>query len=134
MATQAPSVLTLQQLEKLVPALQSRGYQVIGPAVRDGAIIYDVVESLSDLPVGWTDEQEAGHYRLQRRNDEALFGYAVGPQSWKKYLHPAEVRLMTAERSGQSFRILNNDRLRPGEHFWVFEHANWPPLRCRIAF
>ena len=109
MATHAASMLTVPQLEQLFAVLQRRGYQVIGPAVRDGAIIYDVVEKISDLPVGWTDEQEAGHYRLQRRNDEALFGYAVGPQSWKKYLHPAEVRLMTAERSGQSFRILNND-------------------------
>ena len=66
------------------------------------------VERISDLPVGWTDEQEAGRYRLRRRNDEALFGYVVGPQSWKKYLHPAEVRLLTAERSGHTFRILNN--------------------------
>ncbi|MGC1453318.1 MAG: 4Fe-4S dicluster domain-containing protein, partial [Candidatus Sulfotelmatobacter sp.] len=36
------------------------------------------------------------------------FGYAVGPQSWKKYLHPAEVRLCSAERQGKTFRILNN--------------------------
>ena len=28
------------------------------------------------------------HYRLHRRDDEALFGYAVGPQSWKRYLFP----------------------------------------------
>jgi len=108
-ATQAPALLTLQQLEKLIPALHNRGYQVVGPAVRDGAIVYDVVENLSDLPVGWTDEQEAGRYRLRRRNDDALFGYVVGPQSWKKYLHPAEVRLLTAERSGRTFRILNNN-------------------------
>ena len=117
MATHAASILTLPQLEQLIAALHSRGYQVVGPAVRDGAIIYDVVEKISDLPVGWTDEQEAGHYRLQRRSDEALFGYAVGPQSWKKYLHPAEVRLMTAERSGQSFRILNNETPAPRQAF-----------------
>jgi sulfhydrogenase subunit beta (sulfur reductase) len=116
-ATHAASMLTLPQLDQIIALLQSRGYQVIGPAVRDGAIVYDEVEKISDLPVGWTDEQEAGHYRLQRRNDEALFGYAVGPQSWKKYLHPAEVRLMTAERSGQSFRILNNDAPPPRRAF-----------------
>ena len=117
MATQAPALLTLQQFEKLIPALHSRGYQVIGPAARDGAIVYDVVESLSDLPSGWTDEQEAGRYRLLRRNDDALFGYVVGPQSWKKYLHPAEVRLLAAERSGQTFRVLNNDPPPPKRAF-----------------
>ena len=50
--------------------MYKRQYQVIGPAVRDGAIVYDVVESLSDLPVGWTDDQEAGRYRLRRRNND----------------------------------------------------------------
>jgi len=87
--------------------------------VRDGAIVYDVVESLSDLPVGWTDEQEAGRYRLRHRNnsDKALFGYVVGPQSWKKYLHPAEVCLLTAERSGRTFRILNNEPTPPRRAF-----------------
>ncbi len=117
MNEQVPSVLTLQQLERLVPVLQNRGYQVIGPVVRDGAIIYDVVERLSDLPVGWTDEQEPGRYRLRRRNDEALFGYVVGPQSWKKYLHPASVRLLSAERDGNSFRILNNEPAPPRRAF-----------------
>jgi hypothetical protein len=77
------------------------------------------VESLSDLPVGWTDEQEAGRYRVRRRNnhDEALFGYVIGPQSWKKYLHPAEVRLLSAERSAQTFRILNQEPAPPRRAF-----------------
>lgn len=39
MPTQAQAVLSLQQLEKLVPALRSSGYQVIDPVVRDGAIV-----------------------------------------------------------------------------------------------
>ena len=31
---------------------------------RDGAIVYDELRSAADLPVGWTDEQDGGHYRL----------------------------------------------------------------------
>jgi sulfhydrogenase subunit beta (sulfur reductase) len=100
--------LTVRQLEELIPALQRRGYQVVAPVVRDGAIIYDVVEKLADLPSGWGDEQAAGHYRLQRRNDQALFGYVVGPHSWKKYLHPAEIRLFSADKHGETLHILNN--------------------------
>jgi sulfhydrogenase subunit beta (sulfur reductase) len=110
-------VVSRKDLEKLIPALRGQGYQVIGPVVRDGAIVYDIVEKLADLPAGWTDEQEPGKYRLRRRNDEALFGYVVGPQSWKKYLHPAEVRLFAAERKGQTFRILNNDPVVPRRAF-----------------
>jgi hypothetical protein len=103
------SILAASELERLIAALVRKGYQVVGPAVRDGAIVYDQIESAEELPAGWTDEQAPGQYRLKRREDEALFGYAVGPQSWKKHLHPAEVRLWSAERQGGTFRILNNE-------------------------
>jgi len=45
-----------------------------------------------------------------------IFGYSVGPHSWKKYLHPAEQRLWFAERQGSTFRILN-DQTRPARPF-----------------
>jgi ferredoxin len=100
--------LPADQIERLILLLASRGYRTLGPTVRDGAVIYDDVEHAQDLPQGQTDEQEAGHYRLKPRADGALFGYAVGPQSWKKYLHPAEVKLFEAEQKEGTFRILNN--------------------------
>jgi formate hydrogenlyase subunit 6/NADH:ubiquinone oxidoreductase subunit I len=105
------AILAASEIERLIEALSRRGYAVHGPTVRDGAIVYDRIESSRDLPAGWTDEQEPGRYRLQRRqtNPEALFGYVVGPQSWKKYLHPADVRLFSAERTNGTFRILNNE-------------------------
>jgi len=102
-------VLAASELGKLIAALVQKGYAVVGPTVRDGAIVYDAIESEKELPRGWTDEQAPGHYRLKRRDDDALFGYVVGPQSWKKYLHPAEVRLWSAERRDGTFRILNNE-------------------------
>jgi formate hydrogenlyase subunit 6/NADH:ubiquinone oxidoreductase subunit I len=71
-------------------------------------VVYDEIEGLRDLPRGQTDEQEAGRYRLKPRQDEALFGYTVGPQSWKKYLHPPQVKLFEAEQKEGVFRILNN--------------------------
>src|SRR5262249_44258935 len=110
-AERSRAILGQQEIGKLIECLARRGYEVIGPVVRDGAIVYDQIESLADLPAGWTDEQEAGRYRLKRRDDQALFGYAVGPHSWKKYLYPAEVRLWAAERQDGGFRILGqNDR------------------------
>ncbi len=82
-------VIERDDLDQLLTAIARRGFRLIGPTVRDGAIVYDDISSSADLPAGWTDEQDGGHYRLLRRDDEALFGYAVGPQSWKKYLFPA---------------------------------------------
>ena len=102
-------VLQASETGRLIEVLARRGYEVNGPTVRDGAIVYDHIESATELPAGWGDEQEPGRYRLKRRPDGALFGYVVGPQSWKKYLHLAEVRLLAAEREDGTFRILNNE-------------------------
>ena len=86
-------------LERLVHVLAEEGYTVIGPTVRDGAIVYDRLASTAELPEGWTDDQGPGTYRLKKREDRALFGYAVGPQSWKPWLRPAELRLWSARRT-----------------------------------
>ena len=63
----------------------------------------------ADLPAGWTDEQDGGHYRLVRRDDDALFGYAVGPESWKRFLHPPRLRLWQAQRSGEEVTVKDAD-------------------------
>ncbi len=78
-----PQFLVRADLGTLLRELHKRGYTVVGPTIRQGAIVYDRLESVDDLPRGWTDRQEAGTYRLERRADERYFGYVVGPQSWK---------------------------------------------------
>jgi formate hydrogenlyase subunit 6/NADH:ubiquinone oxidoreductase subunit I len=93
------STITREGLQDLIDLLRRRGYCVVAPALRDKAIVYDEVTALDDLPAGWTDHQDAGSYRLSRREDEALFGYVVGPHSWKKFLHPERLRLWRARRT-----------------------------------
>jgi len=103
------AILAASEIGALIALLVGDGYEVLAPTLRDGAIQYSAVESAEELPQGWTDEQAAGKYRLKPRNDDAYFGYSVGPHSWKRFLHPAEVRLWQAERQGGAFRILNNE-------------------------
>lgn len=89
-------------LEALFAILIDQGYQLVGPTLREEAIVYDTIGGVGDLPAGWTDRQEAGSYQLERRTDRALFGYAVGPHSWKRYLHPpVEVLWRARQREGQ---------------------------------
>ena len=76
-----PVVVQSVHLQHLLNALKDRGYQVVGLTVRDGAIVYASIDAVDDLPAGWTDEQERGHYQLVKRNDQAWFGYVVGPHS-----------------------------------------------------
>jgi sulfhydrogenase subunit beta (sulfur reductase) len=99
------ALLAVSGLEALLTALRMDGYQLIGPTMRDGAIVYDTITGLGELPAGWTEVQEAGTYRLRRRDDEALFGYAVGPQSWKRFFFVPRLRLWTAHREGTGFSV-----------------------------
>ncbi len=99
-------VVERQDFQKLFDALRQRGYQTVGPTVRQGAIVYDQIASVEALPIGWTDEQDGGTYRLKKRDDQALFGYVVGPHSWKKFLHPPLLSLWKAKKNGKGFEIV----------------------------
>lgn len=105
MTAAPPAVLAVDEFQSLLDTLAQRGYRVVGPTLRDQAIVYDDIDSVSDLPVGWSDEQDAGRYRVAERADEALFGYAVGPHSWKKFLHPPVLRMWRARRDGQDVEL-----------------------------
>jgi ferredoxin len=98
-------LLSLDGLQALVDALTQGGFEVIGPVVRDGAIGYGPVARVSDLPVGWGDEQDAATYRLRRRDDEMVFGYASGAQSAKPVFFPARDLFWRARREGEGFTV-----------------------------
>jgi sulfhydrogenase subunit beta (sulfur reductase) len=97
------TVLMPEALEALVEALRRRDWRVIAPTVRGKAIVYDEIASAAELPIGWKDVQAPGSYRLVRRDDDARFGYAVGPQSWKRELLAPDIELLRVERSNGSF-------------------------------
>lgn len=100
-------VLPASQFQQLFDALKRLGYQIIAPTLLEGAIVTERVESVDELPIGFSDEQRAGVYRLKRRTDRAFFGYAVGPRSWKHYLYPPRQRLWQAKRDGNGgFQVI----------------------------
>ena len=105
------TVIAPEALDALVGALRTRGFRVLGPVVRDGAIVYDDLGSAAELPIGWTDRQDGGTYRLERRADEARFGFAVGPHSWKRFLFPPHVRLWRARRDGGGTQAVEEEPL-----------------------
>jgi ferredoxin len=79
-----PRWLARADLQRLIDALREDGHRVLGPTVRDGVLAFDDVRSVSDLPVGWLDEQSPGRYRLTRSGDE-VFGVVHGPGSLKSF-------------------------------------------------
>ncbi len=106
-------VISLEALQGIIDVLRADKYQLLAPTVRDGAIVYDEIRGILDLPVGWTDRQEAGRYRLERCDDGALFGFAVGPQSWKRFLHPPVETLWTARKDASGLTITSEGEASP---------------------
>lgn len=105
--------LASEDLQTLIDELRSLGYQTVGPTIDQGAIIYGEIDSVDDLPRGWTDRQEAGKYRLEKRSDDAYFGYVVGPHSWKQFLFPPVATVATAERTDGGWQMQTPDHEAP---------------------
>ncbi len=94
-------VIERQDLQVLLNALKKRGYDLIGPTLRDNAIVFDEVSRVEDFPAGWTDEQDGGMYRLKKTDEPWLFRFNNGPHSCKKHLHPSQLLLCQVHRTGR---------------------------------
>ncbi|MCJ2186255.1 4Fe-4S dicluster domain-containing protein [Novosphingobium beihaiensis] len=106
-------------LQRLLEVLAGEGYRVVGPALRDDAIVYDDIDGVASLPVGWTDRQEPGRYALERREDNACFGYAVGLHSWKKFLFPPAETLWTAQRGSDGAIAVSTPERAPDKFAFI---------------
>jgi ferredoxin len=94
-----------REFDSLIPLLRDRGYDVIGPTIRNGTIVLDHLEEASDLPIGWTDRQEKGSYAIEERGDDAYFGYTVGPRTFKRWLFPPRQTILTIEHAETGLRF-----------------------------
>ncbi|NKS42412.1 4Fe-4S ferredoxin [Prescottella equi] len=86
-------------LDDLIRVLRDDGRRVVGPTVRESAVVLGDLESGADLPDGWGVRTAPGEYRLERRGDGAVFSHSAGPMSWKTFVHPAK-QVLWSERGG----------------------------------
>ncbi|HYF25017.1 MAG TPA: 4Fe-4S dicluster domain-containing protein [Baekduia sp.] len=93
-----PLVIERPALDRLITVLRDRGFAVMGPTVRSGAVVIDELRSGADLPAGWTDAQEAGTYRLTPSGHDAVFAHNAGPQSFKQVLFPPALTVWRGRR------------------------------------
>ncbi len=97
--------LSVSDLESLFSALHQQNYINIGPVARDGAIMLEELDSFTNLAKGYYEDQGRGSYYLDHLADQSLFGYSVGPQSLKKYLHPSRRLLWSARKKENGFDL-----------------------------
>ena len=86
------------ELQSLLDLLREDGRRILGPTVDEGAIVYDDVTSVADLPAGYRSEQAPGQFRLVHGENGRLFDYAVGPTSWKRFVFPPTLPLSLGRR------------------------------------
>jgi ferredoxin len=84
-------------LGSLVGELQRRGFTVVGPTVRDNAIVLAEIDDAAQLPYGWGVDTAPGTYRLRPRQDRMAFGHSAGPGSWKQFLHPPRQQVWSSD-------------------------------------
>lgn len=78
--------LPYNKLQHLLQALLDAGYSCVGPQVRDGAIVYDLLQHIDQLPWGIQDHQSPGNYQLKKITEHKAFAFANGPQAIKPIL------------------------------------------------
>ena len=94
-------IVVIGSLEPLVVALQTAGYTVVGPTVKDVAVRMAEISSAADLPADVGDTQRPGNYRLTERGDGMVFGFAASPDSAKRFTQPPRQALVRMR--GQTF-------------------------------
>jgi NAD(P)H-flavin reductase/formate hydrogenlyase subunit 6/NADH:ubiquinone oxidoreductase subunit I len=92
--------LPRDQLQALLDGLRADGRTLVGPTVRDGAIVLDEIDDAAALPKGVGDRQAPGRYRLVERDDDFVFSHVAGPASWKRWTYPSRVATGHARRDG----------------------------------
>lgn len=110
-------IIDVRSLEKLLDVLKDRGYRTLGPKARDGAIVYEVLGSVRELPLGVTSHEKAGCYRLARDSRPAFFAQGVGMQSWKRFLHPPDVELCSIVKTDQGLKAVVPQEIAPSDAF-----------------
>lgn len=87
------------QLDILLNRLRESGYQTVGPHIQENALLYSPIQSLADLPKGYSSEQDAGKYRLVANGHSRYFDITPGPHTWKQFLFPPRETLFKLRRN-----------------------------------
>ncbi len=85
------------RLQELIDALAEGDRQVIGPMVREGAVVLAPLREASQLPWGVVDVQEPGKYTLEKGDGQRAFAWVNGPVSLKPFLFKQQETLWRAE-------------------------------------
>ena len=91
-------VITKVAFNAILSRLREKGYETIGPRVKNDTLIYAPIEGVDDLPRGYITEQEAAHFRLTYTGHSRYFDAIPGAQSWKQFLFPPKSEIFALRK------------------------------------
>lgn len=99
------STITIQKpaFNLILSRLKEDGYTPVGPRVKNETLVYEPIESLDDLPKGYSTEQKPGHFRLFPDKHSRYFDIIPGAHSWKQFLFPPRAELFAMRKNGNGW-------------------------------
>ncbi len=94
-----PRFLARSGIAALIETLRAQGFSVIGPTLRDGAIVYEPIDGPDALPAGWSADQAPGRYSMRHGDSPRQFAWANGPQALKPLFFAPHESLWHCTRS-----------------------------------
>ena len=98
-----PRLLRRQDFSQLLHVLHNLGYRILGPVLSNGAIQWDKITRVEDLPIGWKDQQRPGSYRLEPDSSGRYFNIVHGPQSLKPLVFAPRETLLVLDQKEKTF-------------------------------
>ena len=85
-------------LQTLLDILK-QSYQCVGPVVSEHSLVYSSISKLSQLPLGYSDQQQPGEYRLNFDPQSSdYFSITTGAQGVKPWLFKPEEKLWSVNK------------------------------------
>ena len=91
---------------RLIQNIQRQGFTVVGPSLSEGVVHLKELRGSSDLASGVVDIQGPGAYAIGGES-AFVFTSVNGPDSPKRYLHPAEVELSKLVDHGSDIELVS---------------------------
>jgi sulfhydrogenase subunit beta (sulfur reductase) len=110
----ATIVISKPELDTILKTLLSQDFALAGPQVKDYTVILGPIESLADLPKGYTSQEGPGKYSLSSNGKENYFDVTSGPHTWKKYFFPPQAQLMVFQQDqSKTWSLVNTEEETP---------------------
>ena len=119
-------VIQKETFNAILSRLKEKGYETIGPRVKNDTLIYAPIEQMDDLPRGYITEQDAARFHLKQTGHSRYFDAIPGAQSWKQFLFPPRAELFALRKVNNHWEASTPETKTPSYAF-IGVHA------CELA-